>query len=198
MNIDESCSRQYHASRSSGTRSPKVVEWIVIHDEEASTAESAARYFSNPAPPPPEGNGPAGSAHLCVDDEHCFRTLDNTEIPWGASSSFGANTYGFHIEQAGYGRWPTAVWRSHFRQLRRVAYKTALHCHYFNIPPYFVGRDGLLAGRRGVTTHREITYASKKQDPAHAWKYDHTDPGLFWPRFYFMRLVRQYYAELNV
>ena len=47
-----------------------------------------------------------------------------------------------------------------------------------------------------VTTHAEVTKASKRLDPAHAWWYTHTDPGPLWPRRLFMRLVRQYHAAL--
>lgn len=191
MEINAPCSRKYRAAHTSGERDLKNVTWIVIHDEEASTAESAASWFQNRAS--------GGSAHLCIDDEHCFRTLNNNEIPWGAASSIMANIQGFHIEQAGFAvKWTTLIWKSHRRQLQRVAYKTAIHCKLFDIPPYFVKADGLLAGKPGVTTHREITFASKADDPVHASNYTHTDPGVFWPRFYFMRLVRAYYAELDV
>jgi hypothetical protein len=189
VEITASCSRQYKAVHWSGYRDTKNIKWVVIHDEEAKTAESAASWFANP--------NSGGSAHLCIDDEHCFRTLENNQVPWGAASSIYANVQGFHIEQAGYSYWSTLVWKSHRRQMQRVAYKTALHCKLFKIPPYFVKADGLLAGRSGVTTHAEITYASKKGDPAHASNYNHTDPGIYWPRFWFMRLVRSYYAELT-
>jgi len=189
LDIKAPCSRKYRAVHSSGTRFLSSIKWVVIHDEEAKTAESAAIWFTNPQS--------GGSAHLCIDDENCFRTLDNNQIPWGAASSFGANSYGFHIEQAGYSIWSTLVWKSHRRQMQRVAYKTAVHCKAFYIPPYFVKADGLLAGKRGVTTHAEVTAASKKDDPTHSFRYTHTDPGLFWPRFWFMKLVRSYFAELS-
>ena len=31
-----------------------------------------------------------GSAHICSDENECFRCLDNDTIPWGAASAFGA------------------------------------------------------------------------------------------------------------
>ncbi len=167
------CSRKYHAVRSSGQRDVDTVIWIVLHDEEAPTAESAAQWFENPKA--------QGSAHLCVDDNECFRTLDNDEIPWGAP---GANEQGFHIEQAGFAKWSSVVWLSHYRTLQRAAYKTALHCYVFGIPTTFIGAAGLRAGRKGITTHAEVSKA---------FGGTHTDPGPFWPRRLFMRFVRSYY-----
>ena len=189
------CSRKWTASRSSGTRKPGTVRWIVLHDAEAKTAESAARFFANPAPPPPVGNGPAGSAHLCVDDNVCFRTLDNDAVPWAATSAFNCNLRGFHIEQAGFAKWSATAWMLHRDTLRRAAYKTALHCVVFNLPPVFV-LASQLPNVDGVTTHREVTMASKRLDPAHASRYTHTDPGPLWPRRWFMARVREYHAEL--
>jgi len=186
MNIEAVCDRSYHASRSSGVRDTRIIKWVVLHSEEASTARSAATWFAITEPPPPKGNGPAGSAHLCVDDTICYRTLRNEEIPWAAP---GANVYGFHIEQAGFARWAAGTWLLHRDTLRRAAYKTAVHLIAFDLPPVFLRADALKAGKKGVTTHAECTKA---------FGGDHTDPGLFWPRRYFMRLVNAYYGDLLV
>lgn len=187
--ITAGCDRRYlPAAHHSGHRKESEIKWVILHDEEAPTAESAARYFQSP--------NSGGSAHLCVDDQECFRCLPNESIPWGASSAFGANTHGFHIEQAGYARWTGTVWRTkHMRTLNRAAYKTALHLHRFGIPVMFVTADHL-PYKWGVTTHAEVSKASRRLDPAHAWQYSHHDPGLGWPRRLFMARVRVYYAEL--
>jgi hypothetical protein len=189
--IQATCDRRFlPAYHHSGHRELSVIKWIVLHDEEAPTAENAARYFQNHAS--------GGSAHLCVDDQTCFRCLPNEMIPWGAKSAdkIQANLHGFHIEQGGYAKWTGTVWRAkHMRTLNRAAYKTALHLHKFKLPVEFVvARD--LPRKWGVTTHAEITKASKRLDPAHAWKYDHTDPGFGWPRRLFMARVKAYFAEL--
>ncbi len=175
--IESVCSRKYNAVRTSGTRKLSEVNLIVLHDEEADTAESAARFFTLPEA--------QGSAHLCVDDEICYRTLNNTDIPWAAP---GANEQGFHIEQAGFAKWSAVIWTSHRNTLRRAAYKTALHCHLFGIPVQFVLAAGLKRGVPGITTHAECTKA---------FGGDHTDPGPFWPRRLFMRYVRSYYTEIT-
>ena len=93
-----------------------------------------------------------------------------------AASCIGANTHGFHIEQAGYAAWSAVVWGKHYRTLQHAAYKTAVHCKVFAIPVRFVAASGL-PGMAGITTHAEVTKASKRLDPAHAWWYTHLDPG---------------------
>jgi hypothetical protein len=187
--IQATCDRQFYpAAKKSGERSESLIHWIVLHDGEAPSAASMAEYFRS--------SRAGGSAHLCLDDKWCYRCLSNTTIPWGAASSFGANTHGLHIEQAGYAAWSAVIWRKHIRTLNRAAYKTALHLHRFHLPVRFVTAGGLLRGEKGVTTHAEISKASRKQDPRHARNYSHSDPGRLWPRRLFMARVRHYYREL--
>jgi hypothetical protein len=189
--IKKSCSRKYRAYHTSGTRSKGAVTMIVMHDEESTSAVGAAVWFTNPAS--------GGSAHLCVDDYTCYRTLDPADVPWGASSApqISANYHGWHIEQAGYAKWSGVVWLSHLRTLKRAAWKTAVWAQYFSIPIVFLTKGDLILGKRhGITTHYEISMASKVLDPAHAYKYTHTDPGPFWPRSTFMWLVKHYAKEL--
>lgn len=153
------------------------VKWIVMHSEEASTARSAARWFADP-----DSNG---SAHLCVDDKECYRTLPDDMIPWGAA---GANTNGLHIEQAGFAAWKKWQWLKHRRQLNRSAFKAARWCKRYRIPARFVKADDLRAGRAGITTHAEVSKA---------FGGDHTDPGRGWPRRRFIRKVRRYLREMK-
>ena len=168
------CSREYTAAHHSGRR-PKPVLWIVLHSTEGDTAESAARWFAN--------RKSAGSAHLVVDDTECFRTLPNNMVPWAAP---GANEQGFHIEQAGFAHWSRAQWLRHSRTLERAAWKTALHCLVFGVPPTFARASDLRQHRPGVTTHAECTAA---------FGGDHSDPGGGWPRDEFIRLTANFYAD---
>lgn len=147
-----------------------------MHDEEAASARSAAAWFANPNMPP---RGPGGSAHLCIDDVECFRTLEDSQIPWAAP---GANTNGLHIEQAGFAAWKKWQWLKHKRELDRAAKRAAHWCVKYNIPPKFRKAGELLAGKKGITTHAECTKA---------FGGTHTDPGFFWPRRRFMRKVRR-------
>lgn len=186
--ITADCRRDYYpAFHTSGERKRSDVWWVVLHDEEAPTARAAAAWFQDP--------DSGGSAHLCVDDTVCYRSLPNKAIPWGSASAFGANTHGFHIEQAGYARWSAVIWGSHLDTLKRAAYKTAIHCKAFGIPVQFVTADELPA-KQGITTHNEVSAASRRLDPTHAWRYTHSDPGPFWPRRRFMRLVHAYHDAL--
>lgn len=168
------CSRRYTAVHHSGKRH-KPVLWIVLHDTEGDTAASAARWFAN--------KRSAGSAHLVVDDNECFRTLPNDIVPWAAP---GANEQGFHIEQAGFAHWSKAQWLRHSRTLERAAWKTAYHCHVFGVPPVFARAGDLRRHRPGVSTHAECSAA---------FGGDHSDPGGGWPREEFMRLVVNFYAD---
>lgn len=183
----------YPASRSSGKRHEAMVKWIVLHDEEAGTARSAASWFHDKRDP--ADGGPAGSAHLCVDDDVCYRCLGNDAIPWGAASAIDANLKGFHVEMAGFARWSAAIWFRHARTLRRAAYKTALHCQRFDIPVRWVSAADL-PYKAGITSHAEISKASKRIAPLRAYEFSHYDPGPFFPRRIFMKLVRSYYEKL--
>ncbi len=184
-----SCHLDYFpAYHTSGIRKLSDVFWVVLHDEEAPTARGAAAYFKSP--------DSGGSAHLCVDETTCYRCLPNTAIPWGAASAFGANTHGFHIEQAGYASWTRQEWEQHLAELERVAYKTAYHCHLFKIPVRFVTAAELPA-KHGITTHAEVSAASRRMDPANASRYSHSDPGPGWPRDHFMKLVGGYYGQIK-
>lgn len=178
------CSLHYYpAYHSSGIRHPAVVRWLVIHDEEASTAASAAAWFQKP--------GSGGSAHLCVDDQNCYRCLPNDAIPWGAASSFGANLHGFHIELAGFASYTATQWQTHLHELERAAYKTAVHCRLFDIPVVYLAEHDL-PDKRGITTHAQVTLASRRLDPLNASRYDHHDPGPAFPIAEFVGMVRRY------
>jgi len=177
--INADCRTTFHAAHFGGTRPLSDIWWIVLHDEEATTAASAAGWFTNPQS--------GGSAHLCVDDMLCYRTLADNVIAWAVDNRY-ANEHSFSIEQAGYAKWSLVLWKSHWKTLQRAAFKTAYHCHKFGIPPYFVWAAGLKAGKKGVTTHAECTKA---------FGGDHTDPGPLWPRYAFMVLVRRYYKQLG-
>ena len=153
------------------------IRWIVLHDQESATARGAAAWFKNP--------NSGGSAHLCVDDNECYRCLANEDIAWGAPS---ANEQGFHIEQAGYARWSTVIWKKHLNTLKRAAYKAALHCKLFGIPVTFVKAPDLIARKPGITTHREVSKA---------FGGTHTDPGPGYPTPLFMWLCRRYFKQLG-
>lgn len=177
------CSRKYTAAHNSGTRPLSAIKWIVLHSTEGPTADGAASWFANPQS--------EGSAHLVVDDVTCYRCLNNDQIPWAAP---GANTNGFHIEHAGYAAWTRSEWRVHDTMLHRSAYKAALHAKLFNIPLRWVGPVGLRLGRKGITTHRDVSYAWPVQARAAGF---HTDPGSGFPKDIWMTYAQVYLAQMG-
>lgn len=179
--ITANCRSGCLAVHHSGTRPLKDITLVVLHSTEGGTAKSVAEYFTT------EASG--GSAHLVVDDDACYRCLTNDQVPWGAP---GANVQGFHIEQCGYAAWTAAEWKQHPKTLERAAYKTAYHCHLFGIPVVFVTAHDLIAGKKGITTHAEVSLAHPNDAG------NHHDPGTGWPRALFIGLAEKYYAELDV
>ena len=177
--VAANCLTTFRAAHHSGTRPLSAIEHVVMHSTEGGTARGAAAWFQNPAS--------KGSAHLCVDDVVCYRTLEDNEIPWGAK---GANFSGFHIEQAGYASWTSYIWsKTHRKTLNRAAFKAALHCKRYGIPTRFVSASGLKLGVAGITTHAECTKA---------FGGNHTDPGFGWPKNLFISLVKGYALAIKV
>ena len=179
-NLGAPCNRAYRAAHDSGPRSLSAISLVVIHDTEGGSAQGIARYFAHPP------NADVGSTHLVIDDKACYRCLPDAVIPWAAP---GANVSGFHIELCGYARWSRLVWSSHRAMLERAAFKSAYHLRKFHLPPVFRTASELQRKLPGVTTHAEVTKAFRLSD--------HSDPGRFWPRRYFMGRVRHWYDALG-
>jgi hypothetical protein len=154
--INSDCDKRFFpAYHQSGTRELSDIYWIGLHDEEAASAAGSASYFRDPKS--------GGSAHICVDDIECYRSLANETIPWAMASApqLQANLHGWHIEQAGFAKWSLIVWKKHIATLRRAAFKAAYHGILFKHPQpvQFVTAADLIAyGRggplkKGITTH---------------------------------------------
>jgi hypothetical protein len=171
------CRRRFTAVHNSGTRRLSAITHIVLHSTEGDTAAGAAGWFANPAS--------GGSAQIVVDDRECYRTLDNTRIPWGAP---GTNVNGFHIEHAGFARWDRHKWMSHEQTLRRGAFKAAFHAVKFGIPLKLLSADDLSHGRSGFVTHATVSKV---------FHGDHTDPGDGFPLDHYMHLVKQFADEIQ-
>jgi hypothetical protein len=165
------------AKCSSGSRAKSAIKCVVVHQTEGPSAESAAHYFTY---------RPDGSAHLCVDDQKCFRCLNDSQIACGVTD---VNSWTLHIEQAGFSTWNKAQWMSsaHRKQMDHVAYHVAKWLDEYDLPNRFLttadfNRDG---AQQGWTTHNELSLSSISSST-------HTDPGKGWPRQYFERRVRAY------
>lgn len=173
------CLPTYKAVHNSGPRPAALIRYIVLHDTEGATAQGAAEYFTTQAS--------GGSANLVVDDNTCYRVLDDLMIPWAAPP---LNTSGFHIEQAGFAAWTRAEWLTHRETIDRAAYKAALRCERFKIParlltvPLLQHDFAQHQPAGGVVTHATISAAFHQST--------HTDPGPQYPLDVFMQQLEHY------
>ncbi len=195
------CSSRFPAYHHSGARIQQSIRYIVLHSTEGPTAEGAASYFMSP--------DSGGSANLVVDDRSCYRSLGDFVVPWGAPP---LNANGFHIEQAGYAAWSREDWLAHEETIVRAAYKAALRCRWYKIPPRLLDvaalerdfgtlpvtgdsnttsipyRPGPLEG--GIVTHATISAAYRQSD--------HTDPGAGYPADVFMQYLHRWLEDKNL
>ncbi len=156
------------------------VDVVVIHTMEAPEASTTAENVSAWAAGP---NAPQASWHYAIDDDSIVQCVKETDIAWAAPSR---NRNGIQLEHAGYARQSAAEWADSFsaRMLARSALLTADICRRWNIPVEFVDAAALLAGKRGITTHWEVTKGPGKGLTTHV------DPGPNFPMDRYLEQVR--------
>ena len=161
----------------------RKVDLIVLHTiegpEKGSTAEMTSYWFGGRYT-----KAPMASAHLCIDNDSTVQNVSFNDIAFAAP---GANHNGIQIEHAGYARQTRDEWHDEYSEamLWRSAQAAAQICQAESIPIEFVDREGLKRGERGITTHREVTFAFRRSD--------HVDPGKNFPMDYYLDLVRRAY-----
>ena len=161
-----------HVTRTNGRR----IDLIVIHsmemDEKGSTAESCAQWFRNPAA--------KVSAHYCVDADSIVQCVRDQDVGWHAP---GANHNGIGIEHAGRARQSRAEWQDDYStaMLERSARLVAGLCAKYRIPVTWLHPADLLAGKRGITSHHNVSLAFKRGS--------HWDPGPGFPLERYLRAV---------
>ncbi|MFF1739605.1 N-acetylmuramoyl-L-alanine amidase [Streptomyces mirabilis] len=154
---------------------------IVIHDMEAPegplTAENIAHWFATM----PATN--KASAHVCVDNNSAVRCVADGDRAWHAP---GANSDGLGIEIAGYARQSRAEWLDQYSKgaLEQAAKVTADWCAKHKIPAVKLSVAELIAGKRGIVGHRDVSAAYRQTD--------HTDPGPDFPWDYFLGRVNAF------
>lgn len=184
-------------ARNHGSRDNAPYDHVVIHSTvspcEPGGARDIARMFATTTR--------LASAHYCVDPEEEIQSLGDSYIAYAAPP----NQHKLHVEMCefpgplpndspGSARWKALKksWRwvrpKQQKMLDRTARLTAQLCAAYDIPPWYVDINGMKAGRRGVTTHHNISQAFHETT--------HWDPG-WWPRYRFMRLVRKYFTEMT-
>lgn len=152
------------------------IDFIVLHDmemaEQPTTAEACARYFQNPSSP--------SSAHYCVDSDSIVQCVRENDIAYHAPP----NTHSLGVEHAGYARQTRAQWLDPYglAMLRLSTRLVRELCNKYDIPKVFLSPADLRAGRRGITTHANVSKAFGQST--------HTDPGPNFPVDHYMAMVK--------
>ena len=156
-----------------------TIDLLVIHTMEApegpQTAASVARWFAT--------TSRRVSAHYNIDSTNIVRSVHEKDVAFHAP---GANHNGIGLEHAGYLRQSPAEWNDPYSvaMLDRSAEMVANIAGRRGIPIQFVNVKGLRRGRRGITTHAEVSLAWGKSD--------HMDPGPSFPMARYLATVQAF------
>ncbi len=158
------------------------IDLIVLHSMEAvkkpTTAEAVANWSASAA-------APDTSFHYAIDNDSIVQCVRDEDTAWHAP---GANHNGIGFEHAGFARQTKAEWMDDFglQMLGRSAELAAKLVVKYSIPVEFVDAEGLKVGKRGFTTHAEVSKAFKKST--------HTDPGKGFPLAEYLDMVKNFVA----
>lgn len=156
----------------------RSIDLIVVHDMEApevpDTASKVALWFAGPT-------APNASAHYCIDQRAVIQCVRDQDVAWHAP---GANSNGIGLEHAGFANQTSAQWDDSYSRgmLERSAALTADLCTRYKIPVAWLSPADLLAGKRGITSHANVSAAWHRST--------HTDPGANFPAQAYVDLVR--------
>lgn len=164
--------------------SQRAIHILVVHDMESDdkpdTAENVAKWFAGTT-------APQASAHYCVDQNSIVQCVRDRDIAWHAP---GANSDGIGVEFAGWARYTREQWQTEANaaMLEIASGLFAAKCAQYSVPPVFLRAPQLIAGRRGITTHWEVTKAYRLGD--------HWDPGENFPMDIFCTKVYSKVSKL--
>ena len=156
----------------------RAIDVVVMHTmeiaERPDAAQICARWFATPVS--------QVSAHYCVDAKHLIACVREKDIAWHAR---GGNTNSIGVELAGYAHQTSKEWADMYSSavLARAATLVADVCRRRRIPVRWLVAGDLVAGRRGITGHSEVSAAYGKSD--------HWDPGPGFPVDRFLDRVRR-------
>lgn len=162
------------------------IDLLVIHTmenaEKPEGAESVAAWFAG-------STAPEASAHYCIDNNSIVQCVRDQDIAWHAP---GANHDGLGFEHAGTAKQTGRDWEDQFSRdmLERSAKLVAKKCAQYEIPPVWLFPADLQAGRRGITSHDNVSKAFGRST--------HWDPGEGFNIQRYLRLVRRNLREMGV
>lgn len=156
---------------------PRKVDLIVIHAAEVVESPTSAEWLMKYC----ATNDRQASWHYAVDSDHITQSVKEEHVAWHAP---GANARGIGIELATSYAPSAMAWAAPYSQkmMTLAAWLAAGICARWKIEPFFVDFNGLLEGRRGITTHAQATLAYKRGD--------HMDPGPNFPMNDFLAKVK--------
>ena len=174
---EESVAYPFVESPNVTRRASRPIDVVVMHTmeirERPDAAEICARWFATPVS--------RVSAHYCVDADSVIQCVREKDIAWHAR---GGNTNSIGVELAGFANQTTRDWDDPYSAavLERAAALVADVCRRRRIPVRWLVAGDLVAGRRGLTGHAEVSRAFGKSD--------HWDPGDGFPVESFVDRVR--------
>ena len=163
-----------------------AIDVLVIHTmespEKPDTAESVANWFAG-------STAPQASAHYCIDENSIVQCVQDKDVAWHAP---GANHNGLGLEHSGRAAQGAAEWSDEYsaKMLELSAELAARKCKEYDIPVTWLQPADLLAGKRGITGHVQVSKAFKRSD--------HSDPGTGFPVQAYLALVREHMGEEHV
>lgn len=158
-------------------RASRAIDVVVIHTmeiaERPDAASICARWFATKAS--------EVSAHYCVDAGTVIQCVREKDLGWHAR---GGNTTSIGVELAGFARQSRREWEDDYSRavLERAAALVADICLRQRIPVRWLAPGDLVAGRRGITGHVDVSRAFELSD--------HWDPGAGFPVESFLDSVR--------
>jgi N-acetyl-anhydromuramyl-L-alanine amidase AmpD len=155
------------------------IDVLVIHTmenkESPDSAENIASWFAG-------GSAPQASAHYCIDNNTVVQCVRDEDVAWHAP---GANHDGLGFEHAGTAKQTGRDWTDEYSKsmLERSAQLVAEKCVKYRIPPVWLTPADLQAGRRGITSHNNVSKAFGRST--------HWDPGVGFNVQRYLARVRQ-------
>jgi len=160
------------------TATGRSIDVVVMHTMEIAERPDAAlicaRWFAAPVS--------KVSAHYCVDAKRVICCVREKDVAWHAR---GGNADSIGVELAGFAHQTSKDWADAYSSavLARAATLVADVCRRRRIPVRWLVAGDLVAGRRGITGHSEVSAAYGRSD--------HWDPGSGFPVERFLDRVRR-------